>query len=84
MDLATIKEARRLLRDLVFQGEAILKAGTVISPKPEILVMLWEKIASKKVEETETPIAVDGFQLKGTHHTRDIDAETQGGPLVHE
>ena len=70
MDLATIKEARRLLRDLVFQGEAILKAGTVISPKPEILVMLWEKIASKKVEETETPIAVEGFALKETHHVR--------------
>ena len=67
MDPATIKEARRLLHDLVFTGRAITKAGSTIQPKDEVLVTLLEKIASKKVEEPSITPTVDDFVAKETY-----------------
>ena len=51
MDPKTIREARRLLHDLVFTGQAKTASGKLIVPKDEVLVTLLEKIANKKVEE---------------------------------
>ena len=51
MDPKTIREARRLLHDLVFTGQAATSSGKLIVPKDEVLVTLLEKIANKKVEE---------------------------------
>ena len=70
MDAATIKEARRLLHDLIFRGEAALSSGTVLCPKSEVLVPLIEKIASKKLEEIHEPPSVSGFTPQGTHHVK--------------
>ena len=61
MTPATIKEARRLLHDLVFQGRATTKGGRVIEPKDEVLVTMLEKVASKKIEEPDVPQTVEGF-----------------------
>ena len=51
MDPKTIREARRLLHDLVFTGQAATSSGKLIVPKDEVLVTLLEKIANKKIEE---------------------------------
>lgn len=71
MDAATIKEARRLLHDLIFRGEATLSSGTMLCPKSEVLVPLIEKIAGKKLEETHEPPGVTGFTPQGTHHIKE-------------
>ena len=68
MDAPTIREARRLLHDLIFRGEAILSSGTMIVPRPEVLIPLIEKIAAKKVEETEVPTTMEDFAPKRTYH----------------
>lgn len=71
MDAATIREARRLLHDLIFCGEATLASGTMVCPKPELLIPLIEKIASKKLEETHEPPGVTGFTPQGTYHVKE-------------
>jgi len=80
MDATTIREARRLLHDLIFQGEARLSSGTMVSPKPEFLIPLIEKIAGKKLEEVHEPPSVSGFTPQGTHHIKEpTDASPPGG-----
>ena len=71
MDAATIKEARRLLHELIFRGEATLASGTKVSPKPEFLIPLIEKIASKKLEETHEAPGVSGFTPPATYHVKE-------------
>ena len=71
MDASTIREARRLLHDLIFRGEAILASGTMICPKPEFLIPLIEKIASKKLEETHEAPGVSGFTPPTTYHVKE-------------
>lgn len=73
MDATTIKEARRLLHELIFRGEATLSVGTRLAPRPEFLIPLIEKIASKKLEETHEPPGVTGFTPQGTHHIKEPD-----------
>lgn len=81
MDAATIREARRLLHDLIFRGEAALSSGTMLCPKPEVLVPLIEKIAGKKLEETHEPPGVTGFTPQGTHHVKEsTDAPQEEDP----
>lgn len=78
MDAATIKEARRLLHELIFQGEARLSTGVPLHPKPEFLIPLIEKIAGKKLEDTHEPPGVTGFTPQGTHHVKEpTDASPQ-------
>lgn len=85
MDAATISEARRLLHDLIFRGEAILASGTTICPKPEFLIPLIEKIASKKLEEPHESPGVTGFTPQGTHHVKEpTDANPASGLEVPE
>ena len=68
MDPATIREARRLLHDLIFQGQAFLKSGKHLQPQDDQLVTLVERIASRKLEEVEVPKTVDDFVPQGTYH----------------
>ena len=78
MDAETIREARRLLHDLLFTGQAKLASGTHLIPKPEFLIPLIEKIAGKKLEETHEPPGVTGFVPQGTHHVKEpTDASPQ-------
>ena len=67
MDPATILEARRLLHDLVFIGRATTKGERVLDPKDEVMVTMLEKIASKKIEEPDVPISVEGYTPKATY-----------------
>jgi|SRR3990167_4423901 len=78
MDPETIKEARRLLRDLIFKGQASTQLGKTIAPKDESLVTLIERVAARRVEEPEALPAVEGYQLKGTHHVREKERPDQG------
>ena len=77
MEPETIKEARRLLRDLIFTGKAKLKSGQTIQPKDEWLVTLLEKVASKKIEEPDVPLEVEGYVPKETYqsHAKPKDGE---------
>ena len=77
MDPGTIKEARRLLHDLIFTGKAKLRSGQTIQPKDEWLVTLLEKVASKKVEELDVPMTVEGYSPKETYqsHAKPKDGE---------
>ena len=77
MDPETIKEARRILKDLVHHGMATLRGGRRLKVEDDQLVTLLEKVAAKKVEEKEVVPEVDDFTLKGTHHVR-----TQGEGTV--
>ena len=78
MDAPTIKEARRLLHDLIFQGEAILSSGTMIRPKPDVLIPLIEKIAARKLEETHEPPSVTDYTPPSTYHVKEsTDARTE-------
>ena len=76
MDVNTIREARRLLHDLIFRGEAELQSGAMICPKPELLIPLIEKIASKKLEETHEAPGVSGFTPPTTYHVKEPDRAT--------
>ena len=76
MDAATIKEARRLLHELIFRGEATLSVGTRLAPRPEFLIPLIEKIASKKLEETHEAPGVSGFTPPTTYHVKESDRAT--------
>ena len=71
MDPETIKEARRILKDLVYHGYTTLKGGRRLHVQDEQLITLLEKVAAKKVEEKEVVPEVDDFTLKGTHHVRE-------------
>ena len=71
MDATTIKEARRLLHELVFAGEARLSTGFMLCPKPDLLVLMLEKIASKKFDETPDMPTVEGYKPQTTYHTRE-------------
>ena len=71
MDPETIREARRLLHDLVFQGEARLSTGFMLTPKPEVLVFILEKMASKKFDETPDLPTVEGYTPQSTYHSRE-------------
>jgi hypothetical protein len=73
VDAETIREARRLLHELVFNGEARLSTGFMVAPKPEVLVLLWEKIGAKKVEEVVEPTKVEGFTPQQTYRTKEKD-----------
>ena len=68
MDAETIREARRLIRDLVMTGEAMMRSGHPIAPKDDLLVQLLEKIAGKKLEEKEVLLTVDDYIPKETYH----------------
>ena len=76
MDATTIKEARRLLHELIFRGEATLSVGTRLAPRPEFLIPLIEKIASKKLEETHEAPGVSGFTPPTTYHVKEPDRAT--------
>mgnify|MGYP001583707518 FL=1 len=81
MDADTIREARRLLHDLVFAGEARLSTGFMICPKADLLVLMLEKIASKKYDETPELPTVEGYKPQSTYHTREQgDAILQDRP----
>ena len=80
MDASTIREARRLLHDLIFRGEAKLSSGTTICPKPEFLIPLIEKIASKKLEETHETPEVSGFIPPTTYHVKERADERPSNP----
>ena len=67
MDPATILEARRLLHDLVFVGRATTKGERVLDPKDEVMVTMLEKIASKRIEEPEVAVTVEGYTPKATY-----------------
>ena len=71
MDARTIKEARRVIHDLIFGGEATLSTGLKLSPKPEFLVPLFERIAGKRLEETPEAPSVTGFEPQTTHHIKE-------------
>ena len=79
MDAASIKEARALLKSLVFKGEAVLSGGRRLQPDDGQLIAILEKVATRKLEEKEEPVSVHGFQPQITHHTRpkDPDDETE-------
>jgi len=62
-----ILEARRLIHDLIFDGQATTKGGRVISPKDEVLVTMLEKVAGRRVEEPDVPFIVEGFAPKETY-----------------
>ena len=77
MDPETIKEARRLLHDLIFKGAALLANGRHLQPLDEQLVSLVEKIAGKKLEELEVPKTVEDFTPQGTYHERPKGQQAQ-------
>ena len=80
MDPGTIKEARRLLRDLIFQGLAKTTGGRVIKPMDEALVSLIKQVSEKKLEEPDVPLTVEGYTPKETFHARaKSEPETTSG-----
>ena len=70
MDDQTIKEARRLVAELISKGHAILLSGKVVAPEDEDLVRLFLTVASKKVEEKEEPPTVEGYHPKETYYAK--------------
>lgn len=81
MDQETIREARRLIHDLIFAGEARLSTGFMLCPKPDLLVLMLEKIASKKFDETPPLPTVEGYIPQSTYHVKErIDAVEQDRP----
>ena len=80
---ATIQEARRLLRQLISTGEAVLSNKRVLSPKDDLLVTLIEKHASRKLTPTVVMPVVEGFEPQKTYHsTETLDASAQEGDEV--
>lgn len=77
MDPTTIREARRIIRDLILKGAATLQSGRVLTPDDMQLVTLLEKTASKKVEEVDVPQTVEGFTPQVTY--KEIMRETPQG-----
>ena len=75
MDPRTIREARRLLHDLVFNGQAQTSTGKIIALKDEVLVTMLEKIASKKMEESVAIPEVSDFKPQETYHEKPKDSE---------
>lgn len=73
MDAETIREARRLLHDLIFKGSATFSSGTSLHPKDEVLVGIVEKVASKKVEEPIEAHVVEGYTPQQTYRTKEKD-----------
>lgn len=73
MDPETIREARRLLHDLIYTGSATFKSGTTLHPKDEVLVGIVEKVASKKVEEPIPDQTVEGYIPQQTYRTKEKD-----------
>ena len=84
MDPETIKEARRILKELVHRGMASLKSGRQLQVEDEQLITLLEKVAAKKVEEKEVVPEVDDFTLKGTHHVRESNVRETPGQGIRE
>ena len=78
MDDQTIKEARRLVKELVEGGRASLKSGKVVEPADEDLVRLFLTVASKKVEEKEEPPTVEGYHPKETYYAKAHAPEGEG------
>ena len=78
MDPSTIREARRILHDLIFKGQAFLSSGKHLQPQDDQLVSLVEKIAGRKLEEPEVPKTVDDFTPAGTYHMKEKGGETHG------
>lgn len=77
MDPDAIKEARRLLHDLVFTGAAKTRGGRLIEPKDEVLVTMLEKVASKRIEEPDVPMTVEGYVPKATY--KEVHREMDSG-----
>ena len=75
MDPGTIKEARRLLHDLIYMGAAMTKGGRLIKPMDEALVTLIKVIAEKKIEEPDVPLTVEGYTPRETYHARAKDSQ---------
>lgn len=73
MNPEVIQEARRLIRDLIFEGRAQTKGGRTILPKDEVMVTMLEKVASKRIETDEAPQTVEGFVPQETYHVRTTD-----------
>lgn len=75
-----IKEARRLIRDLIFFGRAQTTGGRIIVPKDEVMVTMLEKVASKKVEEPDVPLTIEGYLPKETYRevNREVCQDTAG------
>lgn len=71
MDAKTVREARRIIHELIFQGQAKLASGTTLVPKPEFLIPLIEKVAAKKLEEVQEPASVTGFTPPTTYHVKE-------------
>jgi len=77
MDRTTILEARRLLRDLIYEGRAVLSNGTVVSPDADrTLVPLIEKVAKLRAEEKDEPTSIEGFELKETYRAKKAGEES--------
>lgn len=77
MNADTIREARRLIHELIFRGQAHLSSGTMLIPKPEVLIPLIEKVAAKKLEEVHEPPSVSGFTPQETYHVKEPINEAQ-------
>ena len=78
MDDQTIKEARRLVKELVEGGRASLQSGKVVEPDDEDLVRLFLTVASKKIEEHEEPPTVEGYHPKETYYAKAHAPEGEG------
>ena len=78
MEPETIREARRLLRDLIHDGSARTKGGRIIKPMDEALVTLIKQVAEKKLEEPDVPLTVEGYTPKETH----LEKPKGSGPTV--
>ena len=77
MDAATVKEARRLLTELVLYGKATLFGGRKVEPRDDILIAVFEKIAAKKLEEAEIAVSVTDFVPRSTYHEKSKDSDAQ-------
>ena len=79
MDPETIREARRLLKALVFTGEARLSTGSMLSQEDYHLFALLERIASKKVEEVVEVPKVEGFTPQQTYREEKVHDDSPEG-----
>jgi len=69
VDADAVREARRIIAAMIHDGQALLKGGRILAPKDEVLVMVIERVAAKRLEEPEKSVEVTGFEPAGTYHT---------------
>lgn len=68
MEDFTIREAQRLLAELVAKGWATMGSGKRVEPKDEALILLFERVAKMKLPKSiETP-TLEGVELRTTYH----------------